>query len=71
MKRQGLQAMVRSIFSNTEIRSQFYRDPQSVISKHKLSSAETKAVLNTRLKLAPAAGDSTYLTTDGVLESWF
>jgi hypothetical protein len=71
MKRQGLQDMVKSIFSDTEIRSQFSRDPQSVIASYKLTAAEKKAVLTTRMKLAPAAGDSTCLSTDGALESWF
>jgi hypothetical protein len=69
MKRQGLQAMMKTIVSNTDIRSRFSSDPQGVMAEYKLNTMEKKAVLSPRVKMALATGDQTIMT-DGILETW-
>jgi hypothetical protein len=47
MKSQGLQELVRDIFSNEEIKSQFIANPENVLSKFSLTENEKKTVLKT------------------------
>ena len=70
MKKQGLREMVKSIFGDESVRSEFARDPESVISKYTLTSVEKKTILSPSLKMALVSGDSKILA-DGVLETWF
>jgi hypothetical protein len=71
MDRQGLQEMVRSIFSDESIRCKFAKDPQSVISHYNLTAAEKKAALSPRLKTALVSANSAELAEINVLDSWF
>ena len=50
MKSQGLQEMVKKIFSNEETKRQFISDPDSVISQYSLTEQERRAVLSTHAK---------------------
>ena len=61
MKSQGLQEMVKKIFSNEETKRQFISDPDSVISQYSLTEQERRAVLSTHAKLGLVTSDSTQL----------
>jgi hypothetical protein len=71
VKKQGLQELVKSIFSSETIRSHFASDPVSVISNYHLTPAEKKAVLSPRMRLALSTGDKGTLVEFGVLNTWF
>ena len=61
MKSQALQDLVREIFSNEEIRSQFMTNPNSVLSRFSLTEDEKKAVLKTNARLGLIASNSNRL----------
>ena len=61
MKSQALQDLVREIFSDEEIRSQFMTNPNSVLSRFSLTEDEKKAVLKTNARLGLIASNSNRL----------
>ena len=61
MKSQGLEELVKKIFSNEEAKKQFISDPDSVISQYSLTEQERRAVLSTHAKLGLVTSDSTQL----------
>jgi hypothetical protein len=50
MESQALQELVRKIFSDEGVRSQFQANPESVLSKFSLTDCEKTAVLNAQAK---------------------
>ena len=70
MKKQELQKMVKSIFSDSALRARFVEDPRSVMAGYVLTPAEKKAVLSPRMKLTLTAENQAVLA-DEVLDSWF
>lgn len=72
MKSQALQKLVKKIFNDEGTKSQFMSDPDSVISRFKLTETEKKAVLATHAKLGLVTGDSVKLSNAIVpLGMWF
>ncbi len=72
MKSQKLQELVRSIFTDEKIKSQFLNDPNSVLSNFPLTEGEKKAVLSTHAKLGLITSDSIQLEANiGPLVWWF
>jgi hypothetical protein len=63
MKSQGLQELVKKIFSNEKIKAEFISNPDTVLSRFSLTDEEKKAVLNTHAKLKLVASDSQQLET--------
>ena len=61
MKSQALQELVRKIFSDEKIKSQFMANPDSVLVKFSLTEDEKKAVLKTHAKLGLLNSDSAQL----------
>ena len=61
MKSQALQELVRKIFSDEKIKSQFMANPDSVLVKFSLTEDEKKAVLKTHVRLGQMTSDSTQL----------
>jgi hypothetical protein len=61
MKSPQLQEMVRKIFSNEEIKSQFITSPESVLSRYSLTDDEKKAVRITHTRLGLASSGSVQL----------
>ena len=61
MKSQALQELVKKIFSSEETKSQFMVDPNTVISRFKLTETEKKAVLSTHTKVGLVTGNSSQL----------
>ena len=66
MKSQALQELVRKIFSDEKIRSQFMTNPDGVLAKFSLTEEEKKAVLKTHIRLGQTACNSAQIesTTD-------
>ena len=60
MKSQGLQELVKNIFSDEKTKAQFVLNPDSVLTQFSLTENEKKALLKT-YKLALATPDSSYL----------
>ena len=72
MKSQALQELVKKIFSSEATKSQFMADPDSVISRFKLTETEKKAVLATHTRLGMVTGGSSQLKAAvGPLDYWF
>lgn len=72
MKSQKLQELVRSIFTDEKIKSQFLNDPNSVLSNFSLTEGEKKAILSTHAKLGLITSDSIQLEANiGPLVWWF
>ena len=61
MESQALQELVKKIFSDEEIRSQFMANPDSVLSQFSLTEDEKKAVLKTHARLGLMTSDSAQL----------
>jgi hypothetical protein len=61
MESQALQELVKKIFSDREIRSQFIADPVSVLSRFSLTEDEKKVVLSTHARLGLITSDSMQL----------
>ena len=61
MKSQALQELVKKIYSDEQIRSQFISNPDSVLSKFSLTEDERKAVLKTHTRLGIMTSDSAQL----------
>jgi L-lactate utilization protein LutC len=61
MKSPQLQEMVRKIFSDEEIKSQFITNPESVLSRYSLTDDEKKAVRITHTRLGLASSGSVQL----------
>jgi L-lactate utilization protein LutC len=61
MKSPQLQEMVRKIFSDEEIKSQFITSPESVLSRYSLTDDEKKAVRITHTRLGLASSGSVQL----------
>jgi len=62
MQSQGLQAMIKHIFSDVETKNRFLSNPDGVIGQYQLSEQEKKAVLSTTFKLGLVSGNSAQLT---------
>lgn len=72
MKSQGLQELVKKLFSDEKAKKQFISDPESVVSQYALTEQEEKAVLNTHAKLGLVTSDSTQLAAAfEPLARWF
>jgi hypothetical protein len=71
MKNQGLKELVGSIFTDGTVRSQFAKDPLSVIAKFDLTLAEKRTVLSPKIKVALSTGDTTVLSEFDLFGSWF
>ena len=72
MNSQALQELVRKIFSDEEIRSQFMTNPNSVLSEFPLTEEEKKAVLKTHVRLGQMTSNSAQL--EAIIEpydKWF
>jgi len=63
MKSQALQELVKKIFSDEKIKSQFMTNPDSILSQFSLTEDERKAVLKTHARLGQMASDSVLLDT--------
>jgi hypothetical protein len=61
MKSQALQELVKKIFSDEEIKSQFMANPDSVLAMFSLTEDEKKAVLKTHVRLGQMTSDSAQL----------
>jgi hypothetical protein len=72
MESLALKQLVNTIFSDKDVRAEFIKDPESVISRFSLSEQEKKAVLNTHAKLGLVTGDSIQLEeTLGPMSMWY
>lgn len=71
MERKGLQELVKSVFSDERIYARFKSDPQSIISNYKLTSAERKAVLNPRVRMALIPEGPELFAESDPLNNWF
>jgi hypothetical protein len=58
MKSEALQEMIKKIFNDGDVRSQFLTNPDSVIRQYSLTETETNAVLNMHSKLGLVTADS-------------
>jgi hypothetical protein len=70
MKKQQLQRMVNSIFSDDKIRAIFAVEPEKVMADYALTAMEKQAVLSPKMRLALVSGKQNILA-DGELETWF
>jgi hypothetical protein len=61
MKSEALQGLISKIFSDEKTRLQFMSDPDSVLSRFKLTEQEKSAVLSANAKLALTTADSQQL----------
>jgi hypothetical protein len=61
MKSQALQDMIRNVYNDEKSRAEFMSNPNSFISRLKLTEEEKRAVLNTHKKLGLVTGDSQQL----------
>lgn len=72
MESLALKQLVSTIFSDKDVRAEFIKDPESVISRFSLSEQEKKAVLSTHAKLGLVTGDSIQLEeTIGPMSMWY
>jgi hypothetical protein len=55
----SIQQFVKTIFSDPIQKEKFVSDPEGFLSQYSLTDLEKKAILNTNIKLGPAAGQST------------
>jgi len=58
MKSQGLQEVVKKIFSDEKTKVQFESDPDSVLAQFNLTEHEKKAILATHAKVGLVTSDS-------------
>ena len=63
MKSQGLQELIKKIFSDERTKSQFMTDPESIFAQFSLTEEEKRAVLRTHAKLGLVT-DSAQLESD-------
>jgi hypothetical protein len=71
MKSAALQQLVGHIFRDEQNKKEFLSDPESVISKFKLSKQEKQAVLSTHAKLGLVTGNSQHIEIDvGPFSNW-
>ena len=63
MKSQGLQELIKTIFSNEQTKSQFMTNPESFLSRFDLTEEERGAVLRTHARLGLAT-NSVQLESD-------
>lgn len=71
MKSAALQELVKKIFSDESTKKEFLSDPESVISRYKLTKQERSAVLSTHAKLGLMTGNSQQVEIGvGPLSSW-
>lgn len=61
MESQALQELVKKIFNDKEIKSQFMSNPESVLSHFALTEDEKKAVMATHSRLGFVNSSSTQL----------
>jgi hypothetical protein len=71
MESQALQGLVKKIFSDEEIRTQFMANPDSVLSQFSLTEDERKAVLNTHARLGLMTSDSAQLAATIEPNMWW
>ena len=71
MKSKKLQELVKSIFTDEKIKSQFTSDPEGVLSKFSLTEDEKKAVLSIHARLGLITSDSTQLEADVKPTIWW
>ena len=70
MKSQGLQELIKKIFSDEQTKSRFITDPNSVISQFSLTEEEKKAVLSTHTKIGLATDSAQLEEVIGPLSWW-
>lgn len=61
MKSQSLQELVKKIFADEETRSEFQKNPESVLSRFNLSETDKKAMLSTHAKFGLVTGNSSQM----------
>jgi hypothetical protein len=71
MKSQALQQLVKEIFGNEEIKSQFIANPDSVLSRFSLTEEEKKAVLKTHAMMGQMTSGSAQLEITHPLVEWW
>jgi len=72
MKSQALKTLVKSIFSDENIKKQFISNPEGVISQFKLNRNEKKAVLATYAKVGLVSSENQQLDdVVGPLTNWW
>lgn len=72
MKSRDLQELVKKIFGDEKTRSEFQKDPDSVLARYNLTAQEKKAVLKTQANLGLVANGSDKLeATIGPLGGWY
>jgi hypothetical protein len=62
MESQELKRFVNAIFNDQEIRMEFLKDPDTVISRFSLTKQEKRSVLNSHARLNMALNGSQQLT---------
>ena len=70
MKSLELQRLVKNIFGDETVKSQFISDPESVLSQFSLTEQEKSAVLKTHAKLGLVASDSQLAATFDPMIFW-
>jgi hypothetical protein len=70
MKSQGLQELIKTIFSNEQTKSQFMANPESVLSRFDLTEEEKRAVLSTHARLGLATDSVQLEEAIGPLSFW-
>ncbi len=61
MKSQALQELVKKIFGDEKIKSEFMSNPDSVLARFNMTEVEKKAVLNMHARLGLVVSDSSQL----------
>ncbi len=51
MKSQAMQELVKKIFGDEKVKSEFLADPEKVVSQYSLTEPEKRAILSTHAKL--------------------
>ncbi len=71
MKTEGVQAAVRTIFSDKDSKAAFLRDPESAVSQLALSLEEKQALLNTHQRMGLISPNSRLLKEEVDSNSWW
>ena len=71
MKSPELQRLVKKIFGDEKIKSQFMSNPDSVLSQFALTDQEKRAALNTHAKMGLVTGDSQQLEAAIAWPMWY
>jgi hypothetical protein len=71
MKSGSLQKLVRKIYGDEKTRAEFLSDPESILSRFKLTEGDKKAVLQSYYKLGLVSSDSDQLEAAIKPTSWW